>query len=599
LKKHVEITFLPQRKSVKLPEGALLLQATQQAFIDTEALCNGKGTCGKCRIQHIAGDVSAIHQDERAHLNEEEIASGVRLACRTTATGDGSFRVLNDARREHRILSDGFMPRFDFDPSIRKTCIDLPPPSLDDTIDDLGRLERAIGRSLGQGLSLALLSKLPEALKAGKYTITLVFSGDILIGVEPGDTTGQCYGVAVDIGTTTVVAALVDLVTGEEVATASMINPQKDYGLDVLTRIHALKENPDGPALLSRSIREGINALIGDLGRTSGIDSSTFYEIAVAANTTMMHLFLGVDATKLGRSPYVPVFVSAQTIPARELEIAIAEFGLVYCLPSVSGYIGADIVAGLLTTELHARDKQALFIDIGTNGELVLGCKDGLSACSCAAGPALEGMNIRCGMRAAEGAIERVSIDNDIVRVETIGNQPPVGICGSGIIDAVAELLKAGAIMESGRLTQLKNGQGKSFVLWKSRNGTQREIEITQKDIRQVQLAKGAIRSGIVALANRLDVELADLDTLYIAGAFGHHIRMESLARLGVIPSACAEKVVLVGNSSKTGAMLCLLSREKRREASHIASQVRYVELSCYPEFDRLFADCLAFKEGA
>ncbi|MCL4499123.1 MAG: ASKHA domain-containing protein, partial [Chloroflexi bacterium] len=314
-----------------------------------------------------------------------------------------------------------------------------------------------------------------------------------------------------------------------------------------------------------------------------------------------------LDLYKLGSSPYAPVFTSDVRLDASDVDLHIAEFGLVYCLPSVSSYVGADIVAGLIATALYRSDERSLLIDIGTNGEIVLGSRDGLFACSCAAGPAFEGMNISSGMRASAGAVERVDIDGD-VSVRTVGDKPPIGLCGSGVIDAVAELIKVEVIERSGRLMKPTrgNGPGKWSDRFLTDNGLRRfvicdgdrtggTVAITQRDVRQVQLAKGAIRSGVLALMNRLDLDLNDVDHIYIAGAFGRHVRLESLARLGVFPESYLDKVELIGNSSKSGALLCLLSQSKRREASRVAEQVTYVELSCYPEYDRLFAECLAF----
>jgi uncharacterized 2Fe-2S/4Fe-4S cluster protein (DUF4445 family) len=468
-------------------------------------------------------------------------------------------------------------------------------------------LQRALGVELGQGLPLEFLQRLPGVLRAEDFRITVVWAADHLLGIEPGDTTALAYGVAVDIGTTTVVAALVDLVSGEELASASMINPQKSHGLDVLSRIQHLREHLDALPTLSQLIREGIDQLIAELCAQTAVDRMHIYEVAVAANATMTHLFLGVDASSIGSSPYVAAFFAEVSVPARQVGLAIAPWGQVYCLPAVSSYIGADIVAGLITAELHKSDQVALLIDIGTNGEIVLGSSQGLYACSCAAGPALEGMNISCGMRAAEGAIEEVRID-ETVALRTIAGKPPVGICGSGIIDAVAEMVKVGAVGKSGRLARLTGDEeprpwhsrlrrdgAARFVLSQGEAG---EIAVTQKDIRQVQLAKGAILSGIISLTGHLGIRIADIERVYIAGAFGHHVRKESLARLGVFPRECLDRVVLVGNSSKSGAVMSLLSRSKRAEAGRLARQVSYVELSCHPGYDRLFADCLSFQEA-
>jgi uncharacterized 2Fe-2S/4Fe-4S cluster protein (DUF4445 family) len=332
------------------------------------------------------------------------------------------------------------------------------------------------------------------------------------------------------------------------------------------------------------------------------------YEVAVAGNATMMHLFLGVAPSSLGKAPYTAAFTLCLTLPARELGLKIASFGEVYCMPSVSSFIGADIVAGIIATELLDKNERTLFIDIGTNGEIAFQSNGRIFACSCAAGPALEGMNISCGMRAAEGAIERVQIDRE-VEVQTIGGAPAAGLCGSGVIDAVAELLKAGVISSSGRFVKLKPGEirpwenrlqhdggSPTFVL-ASGNGSHPAVAITQKDIRQVQLAKGAIYSGILVLLRSLDIGFSQIERVYLAGAFGCHVRMDSLARIGLLAEELSNRTTLVGNSAKSGAMVCLLSQEKREEAMRIAKTVEYIELSCYPDFDRLFAGCLAFPD--
>ncbi len=586
-----EVKFLPQNKIVSIDRGARLFDAAREAFIDIETSCNGKGTCGKCRVQHIDGKISEPQVDELKHISEDELSAGIRLACRSTVVGRATFKVLSDSKRKHRILSTGFMPKFKLNPNIKKIYVDLVKPSLEDNSDDLTRLKKSIGLKIEDNLPLSLLQKLPVIMREENFKVTLVFSGDRLIGIEPGDTAGRSYGIAVDIGTTTVVVSLIDLNSGAELSSASMINPQKSFGLDVLTRIQYVRDHPDGLSTLSRLIREGIDTLIGDVCRQADVKRAEAYEVAVAANATMMHLLLSVDPTSLGASPYVSGFTSAVSIPAHDLSLNISDFGIVYCLPSVSSYIGADIVAGLITAELDKKDERALFIDIGTNGEIVFGSKEGLFACSCAAGPALEGMNIACGMRAADGAIEKVFIDED-VSIETIGGRPAVGICGSGIIDAVAELVKVGAVAKSGRF-----GNGSSRFVLSSAGKKNGEISITQKDIRQVQLAKGAILSGILSLTGQLGIGLSDIKRVYVAGAFGHHVRMESLARLGVFPEECLDRVNLIGNSAKTGAVLCLLSKEKRDEAVSTARKVKYIELSCYPNYDRLFADCLCFPE--
>ena len=602
-----EIVFLPQGKSVFTSSGASLMTAAQEAFIDIESSCNGKGTCGKCLVRHVEGHLDEPHEDEIKHISEKDLSEGVRLACRSTAYGRATFTVLRGTEKKHRILSEGIMPDFTLDPNVNKVYVELAKPTLEKNIDDIRRIEETLESHISRALPLHVLQKLPAILRKNDFKATLVISGDSLVGVEPGNTLANCFGVAVDIGTTTIVASLVNLAAGEEVATASLINPQKSFGLDVLTRVQHTRENGDGLEQLSGLVRKSIDDLIGELCRDSSVERKHIYEVTIAANTIMTHLFLAVNPVGLGKSPYIPAFTSAISVPAREVGLNISDFGSVFCLPSVSGYIGSDIVSGLVASELYGSNEKALFIDIGTNGEIALNTENGMFACSCAAGPALEGMNISCGMRAANGAIEKVYIE-DNVNIKTIGGKPAVGLCGSGVIDAVGELIKVGAVTASGRFLKLPeegplppwadrlhNGNGPMRFVLSDGDHARGTIAITQKDVRQVQLAKGAILSGILALTDSLGIKMADIERVYVAGAFGFHVRMESLSRLGVLPKELLGKVTLVGNSSKTGAILCLLSRKKREETSLMARKVQYIELSCYPNYDRLFSDCLSF----
>ncbi len=602
----VEVRFLPQNKTVDAIIGSCLMQVAREAYIDIESSCSGKGTCGKCVVQHVDGAAEEPHDDEIKHISAENLAQGMRLACRSKVTASAGYRIVQGAGKKHRILSEGLMPQFNLNPNISKEYIELDKPKLEDSLDDVSRIERALGLSLTENLPLSLMQRIPSVLRSSGFKATVVLSDEELVGIEPGDTTSLCYGAAVDIGTTTVVVSLVNLVTGEELAACTMINPQKNYGLDVLSRIQHVREHAGGLDELSRVVRNCIDTLIGDACQEAGVERRNIYEISVAANSTMMHFLLGVDPSGIGKSPYVPSFTRGVNVPARELGIDISPFGSVYCLPSVSAYIGADIVAGILCAELADKDERALFIDIGTNGEIAFSSKEKIQACSCAAGPALEGMNISCGMRAADGAIEKVFINGD-VEIRTIGGKAAVGLCGSGVIDAVGELIKAGVVEPSGRFVKLQpgdaspwahrlqNGAGPaSFILSAGKNGAG-PIAITQKDIRQVQLAKGAILSGILALLSKLGIGMKDIDRVYIAGAFGFHVRMESLARMGVIPAELLDRVSLIGNSSKSGAILCLLSKEKRMEAARIARKIDYTELSCFPNYDKLFTECLSF----
>ncbi len=450
--------------------------------------------------------------------------------------------------------------------------------------------------------------KLLRDYESSYGTVTGVFNDSELIALEAGDTTEFLYGVAIDIGTTTVVAALIDMNNGEELATASRINPQKKFGLDVLTRITYELEHPEGSKEeLQKTIVEAINEMVEELCSEGKVKKENIYEISIAANCTMMHFLLGVDATSIGKSPYAPVFTKAKNISASDLGIKAAKCARVYCLPSVSSYIGADIVAGAYVCELHKAEENILFIDIGTNGEIVLSKGGKLLSCSCAAGPALEGMNISSGMRAAEGAVEDVVITENGIDLKVIGEEDPIGICGSGILAAVKELLRTGIVKNNGafikkeqleesdyryKMIQL-NGNKREFIL----KGTPEQLLITQGDVRQVQLAKGALLSGFYALLKQAKIDMGELDKVMIAGQFGAHLPADSLVGTGILPKEVKDKLVYVGNSSKTGAYMALMSVRVKKEIEDLAGEMEYMELGASEGYEKLFSQCLIFGD--
>ena len=521
-------------------ESLLDILLSDNLFVDNP--CGGKGLCGKCRVRMLGDDVPAPTPTEEKLLSVEELARGIRLACLVKPEGDLELELLQKAR-EGKVLTGGYTPDFAFDPPVVMDDADSP-----------------------------------------------------------------VFGVALDIGTTTVVCTLVNMRTGEECGTASMVNAQKHFGLDVLTRITYELEHPeDGVARLQQAIVDSINEMIADTCQQAGIQREDIHAVTVAANCTMMHMLLGVDATSIGRYPYTPVFVEAREVEAVSVGIHVHEKAKLYCLPGVSSYIGADIVAGTYVCQLEKEKGNVLFIDIGTNGEIVLSRDGQLICCSCAAGPALEGMNIRAGMRAADGAIEEVRITESGVELRVIGDEEPVGICGSGILSVVKELVKHGIVTKSGAFIRKKqleesdyrysmiqmNGSKREFILTEAPG----KLVITQGDIRQVQLAKGAILSGFLALLNRAGISMADLDKVIIAGQFGAHLPEESITGTGILPREIQGKLTYVGNSSKTGAYMALMSRRIRKEMEALATRMEYVELGQVEGYERLFSECLLFPE--
>ncbi|WP_346898692.1 ASKHA domain-containing protein [Clostridium sp. UBA7503] len=577
-------------------KNLLQLLLENDIFIDNP--CNGNGTCGKCKVMVLEGNLPPLSQEERKLLKEDEINAGIRLSCLAVPEEDITIEILQKERK-HKILTTGYVPEFEFNPALCKKNFEIKMP----TLQTQSPFEDSLCDALG---SKKVNWKLLRDYESSYGTVTGVFNDSELIAIEAGDTTEFLYGVAIDIGTTTVVAALIDMNNGEELATASRINPQKKFGLDVLTRITYELEHQEGSKEeLQKTIVEAINEMVEELCSEGKVKKENIYEISIAANCTMMHFLLGVDATSIGKSPYAPIFTKAKNISASDLGIKAAKCARVYCLPSVSSYIGADIVAGAYVCELHKAEENILFIDIGTNGEIVLSTGGKLLSCSCAAGPALEGMNISSGMRAAEGAVEDVEITEKGVYLKVIGEEDPIGVCGSGILAAVKELLRTGIVKNNGafikkeqleesdyryKMIQL-NGNKREFLL----RSTPEQLLITQGDVRQVQLAKGALLSGFYALLKQASLGMDELDKVMIAGQFGAHLPADSLVGTGILPEEVKNKLIYVGNSSKTGAYMALMSVEVKKEIEELAGEMEYMELGASEGYEKLFSKCLIF----
>lgn len=408
------------------------------------------------------------------------------------------------------------------------------------------------------------------------------------------------FGIAADIGTTTIALSLMDLESGKELFSASDINPQKIYGQDVLTRIsYEMEHGAKAVADLQSAVIGCMNLLISRLCNESGISPEQILRISVAANCCMTHMLLGINAETLGRSPYQPVFTEAKTVSAAALGLKAGKDTLLYCLPQISAYLGGDITAGATACRLFEETRTVLFIDIGTNGEILLTHGGRILGCSCAAGPALEGMNISCGMRAAEGAVEDVLIHRAIT-LNTIGDAPPSGLCGSGILASVRELIKGGYIKKTGAFVScelqpeprllIPDGSRRKAVLC----GTP-EISVTQEDIRQVQLAKGAILSGFTVLLREAGISMEELDLVIVAGQFGSHLPVSSLTGIGLLPECLSDRILYAGNTSKTGAVMALLSEKERRKMEHLAKQIDHIDLVTTKGYEQIFAQCMAF----
>lgn len=605
------VTFEPGGQSVEVRRGATVLAAALRAHLPMNSPCGGQGRCGTCMVR-ATGALEEPTAAERGILSEEQLAEGWRLACQTRLAGDARVEVPEAALViEHSVMVEGVEREIVVEPNIRKTALRLPAASLDDPRSDLDRVLDALGHKVKRPRNAAVLRELPGALRAADWQVTAVTAGDALLSVEAGDTAEQSYGVAVDIGTTTVAAYLCHLPTGEVPAVASDLNSQAQYGADVVSRIKMAVMDEGGIERLAAAAKEVINGVIERVVDEAGISRTAIYEIAVVGNTTMCHLFLGIPPVGLAGMPFSPTVRTAQTVRAADLGISVHPEGLVYVTPCIGGFVGADTVAVILANELDRCTGLQVAVDIGTNGEIVVARDGELYACSTAAGPALEGAKIRQGMPASKGAIDRVDIDQDVA-CHVIGEGAARGICGSGLVDAVAELVRVGVVTESGRMRRreeaedvpekvreriMENNGRVEFVLARDEKAAGGQgVALTAHDIRETQLAKGALSAGITLLLEEFGAVPADVERLCLAGAFGNYIRRESALAIGLIPSVPIERIQLVGNAAGAGARLVLSSVSERRRAEELARTVRHVELSEREGFYDRFTDSMVLR---
>jgi uncharacterized 2Fe-2S/4Fe-4S cluster protein (DUF4445 family) len=605
------ITFQPHGRTVFVLDGTKLLEAAARTGLTIETPCGGLATCGKCRVQVTTGACTP-DQHEQELFSREELAAGWRLACQTTVRGDTVVHIPDSSlfAGRHQIFVEARTGAAEeVLPAVRKQYVELPEATLDDTTPDLMRLEKVTGPLK---TDLGMLQRLGSVLRRCEGKGTAVLSDHHLLDFEPGDTTGQCYGMAFDIGTTTVVGSLVDLADGRELAIASAMNPQISFGDDVLSRIERSGSGQASADEMQTTIVGAVGGLIEQLCDDAGVDRRQVYELAFAGNTTMEHLLCGLDVTQLGQVPFVPIHGRGLMLRAEQLALDVHRNAALYVFPVIGGFVGGDTVAGILTAKLTEAAAPVLMIDIGTNGEIVL-CHDGrLSAASTAAGPAFEGARISCGMRATTGAIEKVVLDDD-VNVNVIANAEPIGLCGSGLIDLAADMLDAGLITREGRLlgpdelpSELPaaiagrvavNGEGQTeFLIAGDADG--RGVRLNQRDVRELQLATGAIHAGVNILLKQAHLVTGDLEQVLIAGGFGSFIRRSKAQRIGLLPSDVdRRKIRYIGNASLNGARWALLSTPARKRAEEIARMTQHVELSRDTNFQMEFAEAMIFPE--
>ena len=601
----VKVVFPEWQKTIYLTSGTSLKEALKRVKIQISFPCGGKGICGKCRIK-LEGKASPLTLAEEKHLSHLE--EGWRLACQTLIEGESRVEIHPLSLISFpKILTNKISRKITINPRIKKVHLSLPHPTLEDQIDDLSRVERSLRE---KGISapdsdLELIRKIPLFIRKADFKLTAVLSDGKLVEVEKGDTRGNSFGVAFDIGTTSIVGILVDLDTGEEVATNAILNPQVSWGEDVITRISFIQSHPDGLKILQKKVIQAINQIIQSLIKKAKVKRDHIYEATFVGNTVMHHFLLGINPLNLALYPYVPAIQKPVELKASHLGIRINRRGGLFIFPNVAAFVGSDAIGVILATSLFTQKdrKLRLAVDIGTNGEIIL-AKDGRIVCaSTAAGPAFEGARISQGMRAEKGAIERVGLKKGRVQVRVIGGGRPRGICGSGLVDAVSELFKERIIDNSGRILfppvkeiwdqrVIRKDKSSGFLLVSEKESAARfPIILTQNDIRELQLAKGAIRAGIEILLKKLKLEENQVDEVLLAGAFGSAIDPRSAQNIGLIPSLPKAKVRSVGNAASLGAIMALVSQESWREAEEISRKVEYIELAVFPNFQDTMAE--------
>jgi len=603
----VRLRFEPDGNEVRVPSGTAIFDAASWNGIAIDSTCGGHGTCKKCKVRVLSGDVPVGSVDPRAFTGDE-LRAGWRLACRASARGDLVIEVPPLQTRPKAALV-GVGRHVILRPSVQKRHLVLEEPTLEDQRPDLQRVTDALEDLEPYG-SIELLRDLGGALRRSHFDVTAVVCDQELIDLEPGDTTARRFAIAFDLGTTTVVATLLDLDSGQPAAVRSMLNRQQPYGADVITRISATMMDDKALGALRERAHETMAELTAEVLAEAGVAPREVYEITVCGNVTMMQLALGIDPEPLSMAPFVVATHELPPVHAFDFGVAVHPRAPAFVFPSLGAYVGGDIVAGMLATGLTRDRRLRLFIDVGTNSEIALGSVDRVVATAAPAGPAFEAAQIRCGMRAAEGAIETLAVAGDDLSLGVIDDVEPVGMCGSGLVDAVSELVHSGLLDHSGRFIPdedaasllpglasrlTKIGQERVFVLHWRGSDPAASVFLSQRDVRELQFAKASIATGWDILLRELGVDASEITQVLLAGSFGAFLTPLSAVRIGLVPRLALPRIISAGNVAGEGAKIAALSRRERAEAQSILREVEYVELSGRADFNDLFIDQLAF----
>jgi uncharacterized 2Fe-2S/4Fe-4S cluster protein (DUF4445 family) len=621
------IRFLPEGQEASVDDGRTVLEAARRANVYVGAICGGEGVCGKCRLIVREGEVEG---ESTEFLTRDEIRRGYVLACQVVPRSDlvvevpaesrlaGYEGIGRDSERFRDFAHRGAeRPPAELAPVVEKFFFKLPEPTLDNPTGDQERLLEAVAKrrpgSIQMGLKIT--SELPRVLRRldtdrpswnwkwdGRVTATVAVRGDIneVLYVEPGDTSDRSFGLALDVGTTTVVAHLVDLTSGTTREAAAKYNSQIEFGADVIHRINSTRK-PGGAEALHQAVVRDVETLIDELVQRAHVGRGDIQCVVAAGNTSMLHFLLGLEADLIRLSPFVPAATSPPPIRAAEVGLRIHPRGILYALPMVGSFVGGDITAGILASGLHRSEELALLMDMGTNGEVVLGNKEFIVACSASAGPAFEGGSVTCGMRATAGAIDSVKIFRHPLAVSatTIDDHPPVGLCGTGLIDALAEMLLAGIVDRSGQFqveraadrfrTTEEDGRPEFMLVSARESGSQRDVVISQADVENLIRTKGAIYAAADSLVQSVGVSFDEIRKIYIAGAFGNRLDVSSCVTIGLLPDVPVERIQFIGNSSVAGTKLVMLSRRMLEEVGKVRDRISYQELMVDPGYMEKF----------
>jgi uncharacterized 2Fe-2S/4Fe-4S cluster protein (DUF4445 family) len=603
----VRLRFTPSDKDVRVPAGVTVFDAASWNGIAIDSTCGGHGTCKKCKVRVTVGEVPAQPMDARA-FRQSELDQGWRLACLAAASGDLVVDVPPLTTRP-KAATVGVGRQVILRPALQKRYLELAEPTLTDQRTDLQRLHDAVD-DLELRVDAAVVRELGRTLRSADFKVTAVVVGDELVDVEPGDTTGRLFGLAFDLGTTTVVANLLDVSTGTPAAVCSMLNRQQPFGADVISRISATMLDPTALERLRDLAHQTLDELAAEACTEAGVDPSEVYQVALAGNATMVQLALGIDPEPLGVAPFILAASGYTGLTARDLGIRIHPRARASVFPALGAYVGGDIISGVLATGMDRDKRLRLFIDIGTNCEIVLGDGERLLATAAPAGPAFEAASISCGMRAASGAVEVVKIDDDGLRLQVIGDAVPAGVCGSGLVDAVSELVRVGLLDGSGRFVAEETalevapkvaerltrvGDERVFLLASEEETGGKAVYLSQRDVRELQFAKAAISTGWRLLLEAFGVQEGDIQQVLLAGSFGTYLSPASAVRIGLVPKLPVLRIVSAGNVAGEGAKMVLLSAQEQHGAQTLLEEIAYLELSDRTDFNDRFVDELAF----